>query len=186
MSFCAFTQLLTTFIFFSVWNTTHVKWDNSWNTGNEDLTLHSMLSRILIQGERSDQRPPEHQIIPYRHFIVQFLYCSPWPLWATVLYMLVKCYFLNISPCFWVYRISNYDDSRFLWHDLWGSGCFLINILCLIRYETLKKKGYSGPNIHRGFQFMLILNLWSMYKLSFCGSSRWLRHGGLHGLGNDL
>ena len=32
MSFCAFVQLLTTFIFFAAGDTSHVKWDNSQNS----------------------------------------------------------------------------------------------------------------------------------------------------------
>ena len=32
MSFCAFAQLLTTFIFFSAWDRSRVKWDNSQNS----------------------------------------------------------------------------------------------------------------------------------------------------------
>ena len=78
------------------------------------------------------------------HFIVLFLYCSPRPLWAVVL---EKCRFLNILPCFRVCRISNYGDSRSLWHDLWWCGCLwsglspfiqiLSNILWLERQVQL-------------------------------------------------
>ena len=56
------------------------------------------------------------------------------PLWAAVL---VKCRFFCSQVC----RISNYGDSRSIWHDLWCCGCLwsgllpfihiLINILCL-------------------------------------------------------
>ena len=36
---CAFAQLLTTFIFFSVWDQSHVKWDNFENSTHEKRTL---------------------------------------------------------------------------------------------------------------------------------------------------
>ena len=41
MSFWAFAQLVTTFIFFSAWDRSHVKWDNSQNLTktNEDLSV---------------------------------------------------------------------------------------------------------------------------------------------------
>ena len=39
MSFCAFAQVVTTFIFFSAWDKSHVKWDNSRNSTQKMRTI---------------------------------------------------------------------------------------------------------------------------------------------------
>ena len=135
-----------------------------------------MLSRIWIKGERPDQRHPQHQRLnhmglkssylksyKFGHFIVLFFYFSPRPLWAAVL---VKCRFLNILPCSRVCRISNYGNSRSLWHGLWCCGglwsglspfiYILINILWVIsvtqmKYHLLKIWQMTSVSAHSKF-----------------------------------
>jgi hypothetical protein len=49
MLFCAFDKLATTFIFFSAWNKSHVKWNNSQN-------LIQKMRTLLDQGFRCNKR----------------------------------------------------------------------------------------------------------------------------------
>ena len=48
MSFCAFAQLVTTIIFFSIWDKSHVKWDNSRNSTQKRRTLILAYSCALL------------------------------------------------------------------------------------------------------------------------------------------
>ena len=45
MSYCAFTQLVSTFNFFSAWDKSHVKWDNSHNSTQKMRTYKTRVCR---------------------------------------------------------------------------------------------------------------------------------------------
>ena len=53
MSLCGFAQLVTAFIFFSAWDKSHVKWDNSQNLTQKMRTwvLNNVL--VLTQAEKT-------------------------------------------------------------------------------------------------------------------------------------
>jgi len=53
MSFCAFAQLVTTFILFSAWDKSRTKWDNSQNSTQKMRTIVSFYPECFRKGKES-------------------------------------------------------------------------------------------------------------------------------------
>ena len=113
ISFCAFARLVTTFIFFSAWDESRVKWDNAQNSTQKMRTL------VLPCSKEARSQLWNLTVVD------QILYFYLFTYWILISLNLGTSFY---SPCHCCSCSTSYSNSGWVLHVY----CLMITVFCFV------------------------------------------------------